>query len=269
MKKAFSGLAGRIITDPNTGKKYKIPIFTKEEKKKVSEIIARRELDAYYKQKPRKFLKENSMLNEKDILDRSFKNLNPVSDDFVELAKSIKKIAGDYKRGERYNVFMQGEQGRGKTTLSACLINDVVNNSPKPTMCAIVNATKIGELVNTYDDSRVEREQKKSNFNVFLKRLKEECDVLVIDDLGKETNLQGEQREANNLIQSAWYRIGDIMLDKNKAVVITSNFTTNELGYMYNSATLSRLFRGTKNHSYIFDSSTIPDMRINGDDDYE
>lgn len=261
MQRAFANLAGKTIVDPKTGNEYQIPILTREQGLAVSKAREQEQVNTYLKNLPDKFVRENSMLNEYDVLERSFRKLERVSDEFVEITKQVKRIAEDFKDGKRYNVLFQGKQGRGKTTLAACLINDVVHNSKKPTMCAIVNATKIGNLVNTYDDARSEKERKKSDFEVFIKRFKEKCDILVIDDLGKETNLQTEEREANNLIQSAWYRIADISLQKNKAVVITSNFSTAELNQMYNSATLSRLFMGAKNHSITFNGKRIGDYR--------
>ncbi|GAA0813478.1 DnaA ATPase domain-containing protein [Ligilactobacillus aviarius] len=261
MQNAFDNLAGKKIVDPKTGNEYQIPILTREQGLAASKAKEQEQVNRYLKRLPEQFVRENSMLNEYDVLERSFGKLERVSDEFVEITKQVKQIAEDFKAGKRYNVLFQGKQGRGKTTLAACLINDVVHNSKKPTMCAIVNATKIGNLVNTYDDARAEKERKKSDFEVFIKRFKEKCDILVIDDLGKEANLQTEEREANNLIQSAWYRIADISLRKNKAVVITSNFSTAELNHMYNSATLSRLFMGARNHSITFNGERIGDYR--------
>ena len=250
-----------MIVDPKTGNKYQIPILTREEGLAISKAKEQEIVDEYWKNEPMQFLRENSMLNEDDVLERKFSQLKPVSDEFVKITKQVKQIADDFKTGKRYNVLFQGKQGRGKTTLAACLINDVVHNSGNPTHCAIVNATRIGSLVNTYDDIPVIKERKKSDFELFLKRLKKCCDILVIDDLGKETNLQTAEREANNLVQSAWYKIGDILLKKNKAVIITSNFSTAELNRMYNSATLSRLFMGAKDHSIAFNGERIGDYR--------
>lgn len=261
ISKDFSELVGKTLVD-QYGNKHVIPNISKSDAVKNKRKAENKVITEYQQYEPRLFLKENSMLNEKDVLNRKFKDLNRISPAFQNIAKQVKDIANDFKNGERYNVFFEGKQGRGKTTLAACLINDVTNNSKKPTNCAIINASRIAELVNTYDDSDEERQQKKSNLNIFLRRLKNECDILVIDDLGKESNMQSEISEANNTIQRMWYRIGDIMLDPHKATIITSNLPVDNFSRMYDHATLSRLFRGTSKHTIIFDSQLIPDSRM-------
>lgn len=262
----FKALVGKTIVDPK-GNKYVIPQISREQAETIAEQNEKRIIDDYLKNKPRQFLKENSKINNNDSLDVRFEQLKRVNDEVVQSAKKALAIAKDFVGGKRYNVFFQGKQGRGKTTLATCIINYVLDNSEHPPCCAIINASRIGRLVNTYDDSNGIRMQKKSDFNVLLKRLKKDCEILVIDDLGKETSFKKDDiREANDSVQKAWYDISDIMQKKQGTMIVTSNFTTKELSQMYNPAILSRMFAGAKEHNIIFDGEKIADMRINGDE---
>lgn len=231
-----------------------IPKFTKKE---IMERTRRQEeqlVANYLKNKADTFLTKRSIYNEDSVLDHTFKNVQPVSDDFIKLAKKAMEIAKKYAQGDRFNTILSGQAGAGKTMLGVCILNYIVSKSQKPTNCLFLSVSELADLA--FSQYQKEEYDKQARFHQLFKDIKD-CDVLMLDDLGSESSMQLNSVEASNTVQKALFRIGD--LTQKKALIITTNNTEKQLEDIYNPKIVSRLL--TSNIEHILNFKNIKDYR--------
>ena len=231
-----------------------IPVMSPEEQQAWRDELERKEVAKYKAKRAKTFMQQRSIYNEQNVLAHEFKNIEPTSDEFVKLAKQAKQIALDYCNGKQYNTVLRGKAGTGKTMLSVCMLNLVRKHAIEPKSCLFVSTAEIAELSFAKYQHDFRREDR---FNQFFKDLKE-TDLLVLDDLGTESSLQGETREASNTVQQTMFRIGDLM--QGKPIIITTNNTGDDLIRIYNQKIVSRLL--TSNPEHVLDFSKVPDYRM-------
>lgn len=125
---------------------------------------------------------------------------------------------------ENKGMLIYGEPGNGKTYLSACIANALVEKLV-PVICvgAIALTERIGKSKRNWGDEGI--------FTV-LNTL-ENADLLIIDDLGTE--------EDNKWTRAMIYQIIDKRNTMNLPVIITTNITITELKERYDDRTYSRL----------------------------
>lgn len=230
-----------------------IPKITPEEAQKHSEELEQRLVEQYQAKRAKSFTSLRSIYNEANVLDHSFKDVKPVSDEFTALAKKARQIAEKYANSERFNVVLSGQAGAGKTMLAVCILNYVRRKRPEM-KCLFMAATELAELA--FSQYHKEEYDKQARFNQALKDI-EECDLLVLDDLGTESSMTTDTAESNNTVQKMLFRIGDLMQDKR--LIITTNNNGQELTEMYNPKIISRLL--TSNPEHILKFEKVADYR--------
>ena len=230
-----------------------IPKITPEEAKKHSEELEQRFVKQYQAKRAKNFTSLRSIYNEANVLNHSFKDAEPVSDEFTTLAKKARQIAEKYTNGERFNTVLSGQAGAGKTMLAVCILNYVRRKRPEM-KCLFMAATELAELA--FSKYNKEEHDKQARFNQALKDI-EECDLLVLDDLGTESSMTTDTAESNNTDQKMLFRIGDSM--QGKRLIITTNNNGQELTEMYNPKVTSRLL--TSNPEHILKFEKVADYR--------
>lgn len=125
------------------------------------------------------------------------------------------------------NLLFYGNTGLGKTFLSNCIANELINSCH-----SVIYLTAI-ELFNTYSRSEFNKDSDNSEIVQEIT----DCDLLIIDDLGTEL--------ANSFTNSRlFYCINDRIL-KDKSTIISTNLTLDKLYDQYSDRIFSRIM-----HSY-------------------
>lgn len=184
-------------------------------------------------QHDKSFLYRNSIVNNEKLFESGFKNFNATNE--VEKAARTKLIRFSQRimDGENLHVFIQGPAGTGKSHLSMAALKTINEKAPG-TKCLYVNISRFFiELKSTFNrnESDVKSEQD------FIDLLSD-CDVLVIDDLGKESG-DAKQVSVSQYTHKILYPVIDAREDK--PTIITTNLTWQDLEKIYDDAFVSRI----------------------------
>lgn len=231
-----------------------IPKLTPEQIAEHDRQVEERLVNQYKQSKADNFLKLRSLYNEKNVLNSSFKNVEPVSDEFKTIAQKSAQMAKEIASGQRYNIILSGTAGAGKTMLATCVLNYVSKHSTKPTNCLFLSVSELADLA--YSQYNREEYERQARYHQLFKDIKD-TDVLLLDDLGTESSMQANTQEAANTIQKALFRIGDLM--QGKCIIITTNNTEQQLCSIYNTKIVSRLLTSNKEH--ILNFGNVEDYR--------
>lgn len=130
-------------------------------------------------------------------------------------------------RGARGNLFFSGPPGTGKTFLAACLAYSAAEQD------VFVVYETAGRLLAKYEDLRFHREDESAKND--LSRC-ENCDLLLLDDLGLEVT--------TSVSNAALYQLLNTRLTAGKSCVFITNQPFEELRRRYPAQILSRLEGG-------------------------
>ena len=119
------------------------------------------------------------------------------------------------------NILFYGSSGTGKTFLSHCMAKDLVDSGH------FVVYKTAEELIKNLRDVRF-------NNNSILEDHLINCDLLIIDDLGTEMSSEFSKAELFNLLNTKLLR--------NKKMLISTNYSLDELLSLYSERITSRLF---------------------------
>ena len=154
--------------------------------------------------------------------ERKDRNLSP----YERMNKNF-DVCQDYAHqfGQRSdNLLLSGDPGTGKTFLSACIARVVSGNGH-----SVVYDTA-GHIFSQLEAVKFNREDMESDDDAARY---ENCDLLIVDDLGTEMNTA--------FVQSALYQLINGRLIRGKKTVISTNLNPEELGNRYGKALQSRL----------------------------
>lgn len=142
-----------------------------------------------------------------------------------EIRKISKAFCENLTDTKQKNLLFVGKAGTGKTFMSSCIANEVVNKGytvlyqTAPLLMDMLLETKFASL-----KDEVKKEQHDRVFEV---------DLLIIDDLGTE-NL-------NNMKFTELFNIINTRLLKDKKTIISTNLTLADLASEYDDRVMSRL----------------------------
>lgn len=182
-----------------------------------------------------------------------FKDWHPEKQTDVNAARGIGnkafKIAKQLQ-SEDYNVLLTGDVGAGKTSLALAIMNDLKKD--RAVMFVSIVEWKYMRL------GVVDGTRSKNDFDT-LTKLMREADVLVLDDLGKESKPMdkygngGATQDTNNML----FGLGDARMGK--TTIITTNDSQSQLASKYDEAAISRLI--TKNPEHTISTNGLQDVR--------
>ena len=136
--------------------------------------------------------------------------------------KDCKRWADNIDNASKRTIFLMGSVGTGKTTLSFCIANELLNNGH-----SVYFATAF-DLATLIIDKQFNRLQNIDNYYNML-----DADLLIIDDLGTEPQ--------NTLMQEGLFAIIDSRINENKKTVICTNLTEAQFAKRYGERSTSRL----------------------------
>lgn len=134
----------------------------------------------------------------------------------------------EYARGfspDSLNLFLSGGTGLGKTFLSTCIAREVSERG-----YSVVYDTAVGAFSKYEAEKFSKGDGDEARGDV---RRLENCDLLILDDLGTEFSTA--------FTVSALYTLLNTRLTTGKKTVISSNLTVEQLGERYSPAIMSRL----------------------------
>lgn len=162
-----------------------------------------------------------------------------------------KRFTREYVK-ERYegNVIFQGPPGVGKSHLALGMAKTINEGFQKFGNKKAVVYMPVSELF-----SRM-----KEAFNIKDARWDEkktlkfltDVDFLVLDDLGKESNVGNTVKEGSSWAQSFLYQL----LENRTKTIITTNYAGSQLKQLYEPSLLDRILAGSKDNKFIFKNDT-------------
>lgn len=221
--------------------------------KKAQEAVNfyKRDMLGWYDRKKRKAYGRSSyFLDEERTLLNTFDNFNSTwtnPDEESRVLQSAWKLAQEYRERDEagllkeFNSFIYGPPGTGKSHLSMAIAR-YLSNQDKPQACLCVNTNTLYDRVKaSWKDDHLMTEDE---IMVLIKK----ADLLVLDDLGSESNLQATRdNEASNYFMKLLFRI----LNAQPRIIITTNESWAKIQDLYggpNSKIVDRLSRGLKGH---------------------
>lgn len=140
-----------------------------------------------------------------------------INDGFIKAYNRCKKyceVSADALK-EGYGVYIYGESGVGKTHLTACMCNELINQYHQ---CLFTNFFEISKLIRAAWNRNTEADG-------IIKRI---CaiDFLFIDDLGTE---KLQKNGEDNWLQEQVYDIINKRYNNKKPTIFSSNYSLNEL----------------------------------------
>jgi DNA replication protein DnaC len=201
-----------------------------EEKRRIKDRIER--------------LFKQSRLGER-FQEATFENYQ-VNSENKSVYEKMKSYAENWNGNKENSILLHGGAGTGKTHLSACIINHLVKQLISTVFVVVPDL--LNQIRTCYNVSNRNPEINEYNIMTGL----QECDLLVLDDLGAEKHT-GEDDWANERLFSI---INNRYLHK-KATIFTSNYTLNQLHARLTSRTFSRIFEMTKGNVHNFDGKDI------------
>lgn len=142
-----------------------------------------------------------------------------------EIKKLSKAFCDNIQDPKQKNLLFVGKAGTGKTFMSSCIANEMVNKGytvlyqTAPLLMDMLLEAKFASL-----KDEMKKEQYANVFNV---------DVLIIDDLGTEN--------INNIKFTELFNIINTRLLKDKKTIISTNLSLAELASEYDDRVMSRL----------------------------
>ena len=195
-------------------------------------------------------LYKHSIIEDETLLNATFANYHVTQKEETANKQILLEGVERLKRGQVFNVILQGNQGSGKSHLAYAALREL-NEQGADTTCLFVNVeSMLRKLKNSFND----RESKYTES--YLVELMSSVTFLVLDDIGAETGAIETDKTATDFVQRILYAITTTR--QNKATFITTNLSSKTLFKMYDKKLVSRML---KNPKYIVFQET-KDKRI-------
>ena len=147
-------------------------------------------------------------------------NISP-RDNMKNILKIVKNFIYNFDNTAQKNLLFTGNTGLGKTFLSNCIANEILN----------INKTVLYQTAPIMLDSIIDHRFNRNNGEIYNYILS--VDLLIIDDLGTESMNSLKFTELFNIINSR-------ILSNNTKTLISTNLSVNELLKNYDERIFSR-----------------------------
>jgi DNA replication protein DnaC len=178
-----------------------------------------------------------SITEDKTLLDARFDTYIVTDIEETRNKELVLDALEHYKKGEIFNLILQGKQGTGKSHLAYSTLYDL--NLSRKFSCLFVS---VDAMLRKIKDSFGNKESKYTE--EYFNHLLSDVDFLVLDDIGAETGAIDTTKTATDFVQRVLYGITTVRQDK--ATIVTTNLDSKTLFSMYDKKLISRLFKKPK-----------------------
>jgi len=159
-----------------------------------------------------------------------------------KIRKRCEEYADSFEAGEGKGLLLCGKSGLGKTFLMNCVAQRVLERGFS---VVVISAYKLIEAMRRYQFGEDSAEQVQDILS---------CDLLCIDDLGSEPMLRG-------ITVSSLYHIINERRNANQSIVVTTNFTPEQLDATYDQRVGARLYDTSRMQIFEFIGEDIRRMK--------
>jgi len=159
-----------------------------------------------------------------------------------KIRKRCEEYADSFEAGEGKGLLLCGKSGLGKTFLMNCVAQRVLERGFS---VVVISAYKLIEAMRRYQFGEDSAEQVQDILS---------CDLLCIDDLGSEPMLRG-------ITVSSLYHIINERRNANRSIVVTTNFTPEQLDATYDQRVGARLYDTSRMQIFEFIGEDIRRMK--------
>ena len=188
---------------------------------------------------------ERESIYSQELSDKTLENYTADNPTNEQALNFMKRMLRDYLKFETGNVILSGPPGIGKSHLSIGLakaLNEKSKECENPKSVIFISTSA---LFNKIEESFNGRGDFTENYAVDLLS---KVDFLFLDDLGKESSMSANLKEANDWRQRVLFKI----LDNRQTTFFNTNLSSNDIKTIYNQALADRIFKGASKHIFKF-----------------
>lgn len=188
---------------------------------------------------------ERESIYSQELSDKTLENYTADNSTNEKALNFMKRMLRDYLNFEKGNVILSGPPGIGKSHLSIGLakaLNEKSKECENPKSVIFISTSA---LFNKIEESFNGRGDFTENYAVDLLS---KVDFLFLDDLGKESSMSANLKEANDWRQRVLFKI----LDSRQTTFFNTNLSSNDIKTIYNQALADRIFKGASKHIFKF-----------------
>lgn len=196
---------------------------------------------------------ERESIYSQELRDKTLENYTADNSTNEQALNFMKRMLRDYLKFETGNVILSGPPGIGKSHLSIGLakaLNEKSKECENPKSVIFISTSA---LFNKIEESFNGRGDFTESYAVDLLS---KVDFLFLDDLGKESSMSANLKEANDWRQRVLFKI----LDNRQTTFFNTNLSSNDIKKIYNQALADRIFKGASKHIFKF-SETMESRR--------
>lgn len=157
-------------------------------------------------------MKKKSLLGER-YKNKTFENVEIINDEHKRIIERLKTYISKFNESNKgQGIYLYGKSGSGKTLLTACMVNEFINNYIQ---CVFINVAKIKQTL-------LKNTKQQENFMQYLYNIP----VLIIDDFATENVKKNGE---DNWVQEIVYDIINTRYNNMKPIIYTSNYSMNKL----------------------------------------
>lgn len=191
---------------------------------------------------------ERESIYSQELKDKTLDNYTADNSTNEQALNFMKRMLRDYLKFEKGNVILSGPPGIGKSHLSIGLakaLNEQSKECENPKSVIFISTSA---LFNKIEESFNGRGEFTESYAVDMLS---KVDFLFLDDLGKESSMSTNLKEANEWRQRVLFKI----LDSRQTTFFNTNLSSNDIKKIYNQALADRIFKGASKHIYKFPES--------------
>ena len=188
---------------------------------------------------------ERESIYSQELRDKTLENYTADNSTNEQALNFMKRLLRDYLKFEKGNVILSGPPGIGKSHLSIGLakaLNEQSKECENPKSVIFISTSA---LFNKIEESFNGRGDFTESYAVDLLS---KVDFLFLDDLGKESSMSANLKEANEWRQRVLFKI----LDSRQTTFFNTNLSSNDIKKIYNQALADRIFKGASKHIFKF-----------------